>query len=79
MKQANIGCYGCKYHYNWLCIKDSICTGVVPYETSLSNIGVSNYIPANSPIMPDELEINGAKYRRIDMKRKRKKTRRGAK
>lgn len=66
MKQTNTGCYGCKYNYNWQCIKEGVCTGVVPYENYLSSTSKPNYIPANTPVMPDELEINGVKYRRAE-------------
>lgn len=69
MKEINTGCHGCKYNYNWQCIKDGICTGVVPYETYLSNTSEPNYIPANTSIMPNELEINGVKYRRVENER----------
>lgn len=66
MNRINTGCYGCKYNYNWLCVKDSICTGPVPYETYVSTTSEPSYIPANTPIMPEELVINGIKYRRIE-------------
>lgn len=65
MRQTNTGCYECKYNYNWQCIKDGICTGPVPYETYVSTTSEPSYIPANTSIMPDELEINGVKYRRV--------------
>ena len=65
MNQINTDCYGCKYNYNWRCIKDGICTGTVPYETYVSHISETNYIPANTSIMPEELEINGVKYRKV--------------
>ena len=66
MKQTNTGCYGCKYNYNWQCIKGDNCTGPVRRETYLSNTSKPSYIPANTSIMPDELEINGVKYRRVN-------------
>ncbi len=66
MNPIKTGCFGCKYNYNWRCIKESICTGNVGYETYVSNISETNYIPANTSIMPDELEINGVKYRRVE-------------
>lgn len=69
MKQTNTGCYGCKYNYNWRCIKEGICTGVIPYETYLSSSNIPNYIPTNTSIMPDELEINGVKYKKVENKR----------
>lgn len=64
--QINSGCYGCKHNHNWQCIKDGICTGSVKYETISSNTSNPNYIPANTSIMSDELEINGIKYRRVN-------------
>ena len=78
MRQTNTGCYECKYNYNWQCIKVGICTGPVPYETYVpttsepsyipANTSMSepSYIPANTSIMPDELVINGIKYRRVE-------------
>ena len=66
MRQVNTGCYGCRYNCNWLCIKESVCTGNEPYETYASNKTEPNYILANTPIMPDELVINGIKYRRVE-------------
>ena len=65
MRQTNIGCDECKYNYNYQCTKDGICTGPVRYETYVSTTSAPNYIPANTSIMPDELVINGVKYRRI--------------
>lgn len=66
MNPIKTGCFGCKYNYNWRCIKESICTGTVPYETYTPNKSEPSYIPANTSIMPEELEINGVKYRRIE-------------
>lgn len=47
-------------------VKDGIRTGVVSYETYTSTTSEPSYIPANTSIMPDELVINGIKYRRIE-------------
>ena len=66
MRQTYTGCYGCKYNHNWQCIKDGICTGVVPYKNYLSTTSTPNYIPANTSIMPDEIEINGVKYKKVE-------------
>ena len=66
MRRVNTGCYGCKYNYDWQCVKDGACTGVVPHKTYASTSSVPTYIPANTSIMPDELEINGIKYRRVE-------------
>lgn len=66
MNQINTGCYDCKYNYNWQCIKNGICTGPVGYETYGSTTSEPNYIPANNSIMPNELEINGIKYRKVE-------------
>lgn len=65
MNRINTGCYGCKYNRYWQCVKDGICTGVVSYETYVSTTSEPNYIPANTSIMPEELEINGVKYRKV--------------
>ena len=65
MRQISTGCYGCKYNYNWWCIKESVCTGNEPYETYVSNVSQPNLIPTNTPIMPDELVINGVKYKKV--------------
>lgn len=65
MRQTNANCYNCKYNYNGQCIKDGFCMGVVPYETYVSTTSTPNYIPANTTILPDEIEINGVKYRRV--------------
>lgn len=69
MRQTDSGCYGCKYNYNWQCTKDGVCTGVVPCKTYLSNQSASDCVPENTFIMPDELEINGVKYRRVENER----------
>lgn len=69
MRQTHSGCYGCKYNYNWKCIKDGVCTRVTPYETVETISGEPIYIPANTTILPDEIEINGVKYRRVDNER----------
>ena len=66
MRQTNTGCYSCKYNANWFCIKESVCTGCVPYETYASTASEPSYIPANTSIMPDELVINDIKYRRVE-------------
>ena len=65
MRQVNTGCYECKYNCNWQCIKDGICKGPVRYETYASTTSEPSYIPASTSIMPDELVINGVKYRRV--------------
>ena len=66
MRQINTGCYGCKYNCNWFCVKDGVCTGCVPFDTYVSNMSEQNYIPANTSIMPDELVINGVKYKKVN-------------
>lgn len=65
MKRTNIDCDACKYNYNYVCTKEGVCTGPVRYETYLSTTSEPSYIPANTSIMPDELVINGIKYRRV--------------
>lgn len=65
MRQISTGCYGCRYNYNWRCIKDGVCTGNEPYETYVSTTSEPNFIPTNTPVMPDELVINGVKYRKV--------------
>lgn len=65
-KQINTGCSECKYNYNWQCTKYGICTGPVRYETYSSNTSNPNYIPANTSILSDKLEINGVKYKRVN-------------
>lgn len=69
MNQINTGCYECKYNYNWRCVKDGICTGPVRYETYVSTTSEPSYIPANTPILPDELVINGVKYKKVENKK----------
>ena len=66
MRQTNANCYNCKYNHNGQCIKDGFCTGVVPYKNYLSIKSTQNYIPANTTILPDEIEINGVKYRKVE-------------
>lgn len=60
MNPIKTSCFGCKYNYNWRCVKDSICTGSVP-DTSNKSEPI-----ANTYVMPDELVINGTKYRRVE-------------
>lgn len=66
MNQINTDCFGCKYNRYWRCVKDGICTGPIAYETYVSHISETNYIPSNTSIMPDELIINNVKYRRVE-------------
>lgn len=65
MRQTNTDCYGCKYNYNWVCTKESVCTGPIPFVTYASTTSEPSYIPTSTSIMPDELVINGIKYRRV--------------
>ena len=65
MRQISTGCYGCRYNSNWACVKEGVCTGNEPYKTYVSTTSKPNYILANTPIMPDELTINGVKYRKV--------------
>lgn len=65
MKITNTDCYGCKYNHNWQCVKDGICTGRETFPSYVSGTIAPNYTPANTPIMPDEIEINGVKYRKV--------------
>lgn len=69
MRRTNIGCDVCRYNCNFQCTKDGICTGPVRYETYASTTSEQNYVPANTSILPDELEINGVKYRRLKNER----------
>ena len=66
MRLTNTDCYGCKYQHNLQCVKNGVCTGVIPYENYVSTTSVPNYIPANTTTMPNEIEINGVKYRRVE-------------
>jgi hypothetical protein len=65
MRQTHTGCYGCKYNYDRQCTKDGVCTGVEPHENWVPITSEPVYIPTNTTTLPDEIEINGVKYRRV--------------
>lgn len=67
MNQINIGCYGCRYNMGYYCSKVEVCTGrkFFPTELSTSN---ANKIIQPTPF-PEEIEINGVKYRRVEDER----------
>ena len=73
MRLTHTGCYGCIYNDNTfsICRKDGDCTGKTPYPTSASTTSAPTYVsnctrPANTSVMPDEIEINGVKYRKVE-------------
>lgn len=69
MRLTHTGCYGCIYNDNTfsICHKHGECTGIVPYPTSVSTTSVPNYARlANTSVIPDEIEVNGVKYRKVE-------------
>lgn len=73
MRFTHTSCYGCIYKDNTfaICLKDGECTGKTFYPTSVSTTSVPNYVsnctrPANTSVMPDEIEMNGVKYRKVE-------------
>lgn len=65
MRLTGTGCWGCEYNwYDGICKKDGVCAGVEPFPTYIST---STSPPQTiSPKMPEEIEINGVKYRRVE-------------
>lgn len=67
MNAIKSGCPACKYYKNHLCDYDGFCMGAVTGDTALrSDCAITNEQPIMPIEMPDELTINGVKYRRVN-------------
>lgn len=62
---THIGCYGCRYNMGYYCSKGEDCIGREPYPMELSLTSNQNKIIQPTPF-PEEIEINGIKYRRVN-------------
>lgn len=67
MRLVYTGCWGCRYSgYNGVCKKDGICKGTEPLPTYMSTSTSPSYIPKSE--LPEEIEIDRIKYRRVEEK-----------
>lgn len=63
MRLVHTGCWGCKYNsYDGICRKDGICNGTERYLTYMATSTSPSTFSEQE--LPEEIEINGIKYRR---------------
>lgn len=65
VRLTHSGCYGCRYNMGYFCGKGEDCIGREFYPMEFSSTSNANKITQLTPL-PEEIEINGVKYRRVN-------------
>ena len=68
VRLTHSGCCGCRYNMGYYCSKGEDCKGREFYPMEFSSTSNTNKIIQSTPL-PEEIEINGVKYRRVENER----------